>query len=77
MLCTILGRGVLSSVSVGLYGYGESKPNISVCEILNRNRPKWLETVGFGGILILANFGRFRFFKERVIEIFKTLTLIT
>ena len=70
-------RGVLGSVQSVLYVYGQLKPNISVCEILNRNRSKWLETVDFGGISILAGFGRFRFFKERVIEIFKTLTLIT
>ena len=34
---------MLSSVRSVLYVYSQPKPNISVCEILNRNRPKWLE----------------------------------
>ena len=43
LLVEVLNRGVLGSVLVGLYGYGQPKLNISVCEILNRNQPKWLE----------------------------------
>ena len=41
---------MLGSVSVGLYGYGQPKPNISVCEILNRNRSKWLENHRFRSV---------------------------
>ena len=50
-------RGVLGSVQSVLYVYGQLKPNISVCEILNRNRSKWLETVGFDGISVSVGFG--------------------
>ena len=60
---------MLDSVLVDLYGYGQPKPNISVCEILNRNRLKWLEINRFRCISVSVGF---RFFKERVIEIFKT-----
>ena len=42
---TVTFRGVLGSVSVSLYRYGQPKPNISVCEILNRNRPKLLTQI--------------------------------
>ena len=68
-ISSIHTRGVLGSVSIGLYGYGQPKPNILVCEILNRNRLKWLEINQFRCILVSVGF---RFFKERVIEIFKT-----
>ena len=65
---------MLDLVSVGLYGYGPSKPNISVCETLNRNRPKWLEINQFRCISVSVGF---RFFKERFIEIFKTILFQT
>ena len=68
-ISSIHTRDVLGSVSIGLYQYGQLKPNILVCEILNRNRLKWLEINQFWCILVSVGF---RFFKERVIEIFKT-----
>ena len=73
-ISSIHTRGVLGSVSIGLYGYGQPKPNILVCEILNRNRLKWLEINQFRCILVSVGF---RFFKERVIEIFKTILFQT
>ena len=57
-------RGVLGSVQSVLYVYGQLKPNISVCEILNRNRPKRLETVGFGGISVSVDFGQVLVFQR-------------
>ena len=57
-------RGVLDSVSVNFYGYGQPKPNILVCEILNQNRPKWLEINRFQCISILVGFGRFSVFQR-------------
>ena len=57
-------RGVLGSVRSVLYVYGQPKLNISVCEILNRNRPKWLEIVGFGGISVLVGFGQVSVFQR-------------
>ena len=50
---------MLGSVLVGFHGYGQPKLNISVCEILNRNQPKWLETNRFRFISVLVGFGRF------------------
>ena len=40
---TVFSRGLLGSIQPVLYMYGQLKPNIPVCEILNRNQPKWLE----------------------------------
>ena len=57
-------RGVLGSVSIGLYRYGQLKPNILVCEILNRNRPKWLENHRFRCISVSVDFGRFSVFQR-------------
>ena len=57
-------RGVLGLISVGFYGYGQPKPNISVCEILNRNQPKWLEINRFWCISILVSFGQFLVFQR-------------
>ena len=55
---------MLGSVSIGLYGYGQPKPNISVCEILNRNRPKWLEINQFQCISVLVGFNPFSIFQR-------------
>ena len=57
-------RGLLSSVSIDFYGYGQPKLNILVCEILNRNRPKWLEINRFQCILVSIDFGRFLVFQR-------------
>jgi len=57
-------KGVLGSVSVSFYGYGQPKPNILVCEILNWKWLKWLEINRFWCILISVDF---QFSKERVI----------
>ena len=57
-------KGVLGLVRLVLYVYGQLKLNISVCEILNWNRSKWLETVGFGGISISVDFGRVSVFQR-------------
>ena len=54
----MVSRGVLGLVWSVLYVYGQPKPNISVCEILNWNWPKWLETVGFDGISVSVAFSR-------------------
>ena len=57
-------RGVLGSVLVGFNGYGQPKPNILVCEILNRNQSKWLEINRFRCISISVGFGRFSVFQR-------------
>jgi len=57
-------KGVLGLISVGFYAYGQPKPNISVSEILNRNRPKWLEINQFWFILVSVSFGQFLVFQR-------------
>ena len=61
----LMPRGVLGSVWSVLYVYGQPKPNISVCEILNQNRLKWLEIVSFDGISVLVGFGRVSIFQRQ------------
>ena len=68
-------RGVLSSVSVSLYRYGQPKPNILVCEILNRNQPKWLENHQFWCISVSVGFGRFSVFQREGYWDFQNHTL--
>ena len=55
---------MLGSVRSVLYVYGQPKLNILVCEILNYNRPKWLETIGFGGISVSVGFSRVSVFQR-------------
>ena len=41
------------------------KVRVNYKHCLNRNRPKWLETVGFGGISVLVGFGRVSVFQRQ------------